>query len=107
MGREIAMCHHENWDGTGYPDGLIGKEIPELARIVAVVDVYDSLVHDRVYRPAFSEETAVGIIVEGKGTKFEPEIVNCFLDALPDLRKIRHKLDTGSAGEFFPQRLEQ
>ena len=60
LGREIALHHHERWDGGGYPWGLAGEAIPRAARIVAVADVYDSLVHHRVYRPPMDEENAAG-----------------------------------------------
>ena len=56
LAEQIALSHHERWDGTGYPQGLAGEAIPEAARIVSIVDVYDALTHDRVYRPAFAEE---------------------------------------------------
>ncbi len=56
MAHDIALCHHERWDGKGYPHGLAGQAIPEAARIVSIVDVYDALSHDRVYRPALPEE---------------------------------------------------
>lgn len=87
--RDIALRHHERWDGSGYPSGLSGTEIPETGRIVAVVDVYDALVHDRVYRPAMPEEKALGIIAEGRGSHFEPRVVEVFMNALPVLRRIR------------------
>ena len=86
--REIALHHHERWDGTGYPDGLAGMQIPESARIVAVLDVYDALVHNRVYRPAMPEPQALSIITEGSGTQFDARVLSAFLHALPDLRAI-------------------
>jgi len=74
----IALTHHERYDGTGYPNQLKGKEIPVAGRIVAVADVYDALVHDRVYRPALPLAEARRIMLEGRGTQFDP----CVLDAL-------------------------
>jgi hypothetical protein len=65
MAREIALDHHERWDGRGYPHGLAGEDVPEGARIVAIVDVYDALTHDRVYRPAMPEEQALSILQQG------------------------------------------
>lgn len=76
---ELAYCHHERWDGKGYPRGLRGEEIPLPARIFAVVDVWDALVSDRPYRRAITPERAVGIIAEGAGTQFDPIVVQRFL----------------------------
>ena len=76
---EIAFAHHERWDGSGYPFGLAGEHIPLPARIVAVADVYDALTSDRVYRAALSHERARQIIVEGRGTHFDPQVVDAFL----------------------------
>ncbi|HMM32420.1 MAG TPA: response regulator [Clostridia bacterium] len=76
--RQICRHHHERWDGTGYPDGLGGEKIPLSARIVAVADVYDALVSKRVYKPAFSHETAADIIRAGKGSQFDPLLIEAF-----------------------------
>lgn len=76
---EIARHHHERWDGCGYPDGLTGESIPLSARIVAVVDVYDALTHERPYRSAWSEEKTVKMIISGSGTHFDPKVVEAFL----------------------------
>jgi len=76
----IPLYHHEWWDGTGYPYGLAGKEIPKFARIVAVADVWDALTSDRPYRKAMAESQALYIITSEKGTHFDPEIVDIFLD---------------------------
>jgi putative nucleotidyltransferase with HDIG domain len=75
----IVRHHHENWDGTGYPDGLAGTEIPIGARILAVVDCFDALTSDRPYRPRLSEEEATRILVERRGTMYDPVVVDCFL----------------------------
>jgi putative two-component system response regulator len=79
MAREIAESHHEKWNGTGYPKGLKEAAIPLAGRVVAVADVYDALVSKRVYKEAFTHLTARGIIVEGKGTHFDPAVVDAFL----------------------------
>jgi putative two-component system response regulator len=79
MARDIAGAHHEKWDGSGYPRGLKGDDIPLCGRIMAVADVYDALLTKRVYKPAFSHEEAKNIILEGKGKHFDPDIVDCFL----------------------------
>jgi len=76
--REIALCHHEKWDGTGYPRGLKGDEIPLAARLMSVADVYDALVSKRVYKGAFSHEEAADEIRAGRGTFFDPEVVDAF-----------------------------
>ena len=76
----IPLYHHEWWDGTGYPYGLVGKEIPLLARIVAVADVWDALTSDRPYRKAMAESRALSIITSETGTHFDPEIVETFLE---------------------------
>lgn len=75
MAEEIARTHHEWWDGTGYPNGLCGQEIPLLGRIVAVADAFDALTSDRPYRPAYTPEQALEHIVRGSGTQFDPEVV--------------------------------
>jgi putative two-component system response regulator len=79
MGRDIAACHHERIDGTGYPNGLKGDAIPLCARIVSVADVYDALTSKRVYKEAFSHEIARSMIVEGAGTQFDPDVVDAFI----------------------------
>lgn len=77
-GERIARSHHENWDGSGYPRGLSGREIPLEARIVAVADVFDSLTHERVYKEASSPEEAEATICDLEGTKFDPDVVDAF-----------------------------
>jgi PAS domain S-box-containing protein len=79
---EIPYCHHEKWDGTGYPRGLIGEEIPLPARIFAVVDVYDALTSDRPYRKAWSREKALSLIREESGKHFDPQVVAVFLQEI-------------------------
>ena len=78
----IARYHHERWDGTGYPDGLSGEDIPLEARVMALADVYDALVSERVYKKAFSVEEARNIILEGSGTQFDPNLVPLFLECV-------------------------
>ena len=80
IGREIASSHHEKWDGSGYPMGLLGEEIPLSGRLMAICDVYDALVSKRVYKDAFPHEKAVEIILEGRGKHFDPDLVDAFLD---------------------------
>ncbi|PLX50681.1 MAG: two-component system response regulator [Desulfobulbaceae bacterium] len=77
--KEIAYCHHEKWDGSGYPQGLQGVEIPLSARLMALADVYDALISKRVYKEAFSHDKAVAIIRRGEGSHFDPAICAAFL----------------------------
>lgn len=91
LGKKIAYSHHEKWDGSGYPKGLKGDQIPLSARIVALADVYDALTSERPYKKAFSHEKAKGIIVEGKGAHFDPEIVDLFLELEDQFRKVREQ----------------
>lgn len=79
MALDIPFCHHEKWDGTGYPRGLKNNEIPLAARIFAVVDVWDALISDRYYRPAWKSEDALTYIRQQSGTHFDPQIVDLFL----------------------------
>lgn len=76
---EIARFHHERWDGSGYPDGLAGEDIPVSARIVAVADAFDALTTNRVYRSAFPITVALQIMEDGRGTQFDPEVLAAFI----------------------------
>jgi putative two-component system response regulator len=78
IAREMTWTHHEKWNGTGYPRGLSGKDIPVSGRIMGLADVYDALISKRVYKDAFSHEEAVAIIMEGSGTQFDPALVDAF-----------------------------
>lgn len=75
---EIALCHHEKWDGSGYPYGLRGGDIPLSARVVALADVYDALTSPRVYKPAMSHQEAIALILAGAGSHFDPQVVAAF-----------------------------
>ena len=77
--REIADAHHEKWDGSGYPRGLKGEEIPVSARLMALADVYDALISKRVYKEPMSHEQAVAIILDGRGRHFDPDVADAFL----------------------------
>jgi putative two-component system response regulator len=79
LAKEIALTHHEKWDGSGYPNGMSKKEIPISGRIMALSDVYDALISKRVYKGAFTHEEAKKIIIESKGTHFDPDIVDTFI----------------------------
>ncbi len=88
LAREIAYCHQEKWDGSGYPQGLQGEAIPVSARLMAVADVYDALISRRVYKPPFPHEKAVAIIREGRGQHFDPDMADAFLAMAEDFRLI-------------------
>jgi len=79
---DIPYCHHEKWDGTGYPRGLRGEEIPLIARIFTIVDVWDAVSSDRPYRPAWPRERAVQHVLSEKGKAFDPKVVNAFMELL-------------------------
>jgi len=95
LGKEIAYHHHESWDGTGYPDGLAGEQIPLSARIVALADVYDALTTERVYKTAFSHQKAVAIILEERGKKFDPDMVDAFAANMEAFDAIRRRIGEG------------
>lgn len=89
MAAEIAFCHHEKWDGTGYPRELKGEEIPIAARITSIVDIYDALVHERVYKKAMSEKDAIALMGTMSGKHLDPDLFAIFLELLPVMRRIR------------------
>ena len=88
IAKDIAGGHHEKWDGTGYPRGLSGNDIPLCARIMAVADVYDALVSKRIYKPAFEHEKAIAILKEGKGKHFEPLLIDILLETQEAFRLV-------------------
>ena len=87
--RLFAGCHHERWDGKGYPHKLKGTEIPLQGRIMAIVDVYDALVSERPYKKAFSDDEAVEIIMQNAGTQYDPLIANVFYEARELFKSVR------------------
>lgn len=89
--RQIALRHHEKWDGSGYPDGLAGEDIPLSGRLMAIADVYDALISKRVYKEAFTHSRAIEIIVEGKDAHFDPNIADAFLKREHDVKAIAAK----------------
>ncbi len=95
VARDIIYSHHEKWNGTGYPQNLMGEEIPLAGRLMAVADVYDALVSKRIYRPPISHENAVKIIEAGKGVHFDPDIVAAFLVLEKKFKQILHKFKNG------------
>jgi putative two-component system response regulator len=91
--RDIVLTHHERFDGTGYPRGLGGQEIPLSSRIVALADVYDALRSRRPYKDAYSHEAARKMIVDGRGTQFDPDVVGAFVASESDFLAIREVFD--------------
>jgi putative two-component system response regulator len=96
MGREISQCHHERWDGTGYPDGLAGEAIPLAARILAIADQYDALRNRRPYKPAFDAARTYAIITEGDGRTepghHDPRVLDAFRRSVSDFEQIQQEL---------------
>lgn len=91
MAREIALSHHERFDGTGYPAGLAGEQIPLSGRIVALADVYDALASKRVYKKAFSHDVACGVITPERGKHFDPIVVDAFLECESAFMKMHNR----------------
>lgn len=96
LAADIALNHHERWDGTGYPQGLIGEAIPISARITTIVDIYDALVHERVYKQAMPEEEALNLMREMGGRHLDPHLLKIFLSLLPAMRRIRLEVQEDS-----------
>ncbi|MCB2225468.1 MAG: two-component system response regulator [Desulfarculaceae bacterium] len=95
----IALTHHERWDGTGYPRGLKGKQTPLVGRIAAISDVFDALISRRPYKEPFSEEKSFDIIAEGKGSHFDPEVVEAFFAVRDEILAIKNKYSHDHSGD--------
>ncbi len=93
LAAEVALCHHERWNGLGYPRGLKGEDIPISARIVAVADFFDALAMDRCYRPAFAPEVALGMLQAESGKAFDPQVVQAFTDHFEELLALRARIN--------------
>jgi cyclic di-GMP phosphodiesterase len=106
MARDIAMSHHERWDGKGYPEGLKGEEIPLAARIVAIADVYDALTSRRVYRAAMTHEQAKSYILREAGLHFDPDVVEAFVQAEKEFMTIREHFKDAAKGAGRPKDTE-
>jgi putative two-component system response regulator len=88
LAKEMAYTHHERWDGLGYPRGIKGSEIPLSGRIITVADVYDGLVSRRIYKPPYTHQVAVEMILKGKSMQFDPDVVDAFMVCLEEIRHI-------------------
>ena len=93
LAAEIALTHHEKVDGSGYPQGLVGDEIPLAGRIAGIADVFDALTSNRVYRPAFSVEEAVEMMKKDAGTHFEPDLLETFWEVLPEVLAVKREYE--------------
>jgi HD-GYP domain-containing protein (c-di-GMP phosphodiesterase class II) len=94
MAKDIVYTHHEKWDGTGYPEGLSGAQIPIPGRILAVVDVYDASTTRRLYRSPLSHEDVTALIVKGRGTHFDPDVVDAFVEVEPEMKRLSAEAET-------------
>jgi putative two-component system response regulator len=92
MAAKIALTHHEKWDGSGYPIGLKGEDIPLAGRITAVADVFDALNSKRPYKPAFGLERCFQIMEEGRGTHFDPKVLDAFLACREAIAQVHREL---------------
>ncbi|RMF90999.1 MAG: response regulator [Nitrospinota bacterium] len=107
-GEIIALSHHEKWDGSGYPQGLAGEEIPLYGRICAVADVFDALTSNRPYKKALSNEQAYEILRQGRGTHFDPQILDLFFEHLVEIEEIQQQYQAGTGHdrqEVYPMSL--
>jgi putative two-component system response regulator len=104
MAREIALTHHEKYDGSGYPRGLVGEQIPLYGRIVAIADVFDALTSVRPYKPAWTFDQAFAYLLEQRGRHFDPALVDLFVERLPEIETICRRwaedADPHAAGPF-------
>ncbi len=95
VAKEVTRWHHEKWDGSGYPDGLAGEAIPLSARLMALADVFDALITQRVYKPAIPYEQSRQIILAERGKQFDPDVVDAFIDAFPEFLAIAERYHDG------------
>ena len=103
MAERIAWAHHERWDGSGYPRGLKGEAIPLPARITTIVDVYDAMIHERVYKPAIPEAKVLHWMKKQSGRLFDPRLLKVFFSLLPEIQRIRQRVPDG--GSDYPSSL--
>jgi response regulator RpfG family c-di-GMP phosphodiesterase len=105
MAEEIAISHHEKYDGSGYPYGVMGENIPLVGRIVAIADVFDALLTPRVYKPAFDLDNTLTIMKEGKGKHFDPNLVDAFFDILDEILTIKEDYSNDPSGGRMKERV--
>ena len=103
MAKEIALCHQEKWDGTGYPEGLKGEDIPVSARLMALADVYDALISKRNYKPPMTHEKAAEIIRQGRGTHFDPDVVDAFDATQNEFNAVAARFSDSAAKEVLSE----
>ena len=89
--KELVYSHHERWDGSGYPQGLAETQIPVSARLLALADVYDALISDRVYKAGIPHDKAVGIIFQGRASHFDPDMVDVFMEMQDEFNAIAQR----------------
>jgi len=94
LAEQIALSHHEKWNGKGYPQGLAGEKIPRVGRIVALADVFDALTTKRPYKDPFPVKVAVDIIKKDRGRHFDPDVVDIFLENIDEIVKIKEEVAT-------------
>lgn len=97
LGAQIALTHHEKWDGSGYPDGLVGEGIPIAGRICAISDVFDALLSVRPYKPAWPLPQVIEALRRGRGVHFDPVLIDAFLDIMPELQDVRRRFNDEEA----------
>ncbi len=102
IAREISYSHQEKWDGSGYPEGLVGEAIPLPARLMAVADVYDALISRRVYKPAFTHQEAMRILQEGSGKHFDPRILQAFMEIEAEFNAIAQRFSDDADAHKAP-----
>ena len=100
LAAEVALYHHEKWDGSGYPEGLAGEEIPESARIVAIADVFDALSMKRPYKDAWPTEKILSFMTEGANQHFDPELLRQFMSIMPSILEIKEKWKSRENDDF-------
>ena len=105
LAAEIALYHHEKWDGSGYPHGLAGTAIPASARIVAIADVFDALTMTRPYKQAWPVADAIQLIHDGAGQHFDPQMAACFMDIRPKILSIKHGWDEQESEKIQPDKI--
>ncbi len=94
---QLVGAHHERYDGLGYPNGLKGEDIPLPGRLMSILDVYDAITSERVYKPAYSHEYAIEAIKEGRGTQFDPDITDAFIEIQEDISHITYWFSNSQA----------